>query len=123
MGESAGKQIYRRYVEEVINKGNVSIIPELYHPEYVDHSAPPGAAQGSVFEQAAGIARMFRGAFPDVHFTIEDMTEERRTGLGRHARNRAGAASQQAVHGGSPKRTAYCLVVIRLVPLERRQDR
>lgn len=76
MGESAGKQVYRRYVDEVINKGDVSIIPELYHPEYVDHSAPPGAAQGTVFEQAAGIARMFRGAFPDVHFTIENMTEE-----------------------------------------------
>ena len=64
-------------MDEVINKGNLSIIPELYHPNYVDHSAPPGAPhEGSVFDQVAQIPKMFRGAFPDVHFTIEDMIEE-----------------------------------------------
>jgi steroid delta-isomerase-like uncharacterized protein len=77
MTESAKKQVYRRFVDEVINKGNISIIPELYHPEYVDHSAPPGAPTGgSVFDQVAAIPKLFRGAFPDVHFTIEDMVEE-----------------------------------------------
>jgi predicted ester cyclase len=77
MAESRKKKVYRRFVEEVINKGNIDIIPELYHPDYVDHSAPPGApTQGSVFDQVAQIPKMFRGAFPDVHFTIEDMVEE-----------------------------------------------
>lgn len=78
MAESAKKQVYRRFVDEVINKGNISIIPELYHPDYVDHSAPPGAehASGSVFDQVAAIPKMFRGAFPDVHFTIESMVED-----------------------------------------------
>jgi len=91
MAESEKKQVYRRFVEEVINKGNLSVIPELYHPEYVDHSAPPGAAPGqSVFEQVAAIQTMFRGAFPDVHFIIEDMIEygdwigTRVTGRGQH---------------------------------------
>jgi predicted ester cyclase len=77
MAESQKKQVYRRFVEEVINKGNIEIIPELYHPDYVDHSAPPGVPHtGTVFEQVAMIPKMFRGAFPDVHFTIEDMVEE-----------------------------------------------
>lgn len=77
MAESYNKQVYRRFVEEVINKGNTSIIPELYHPDYVDHNAPPGAPHGtSVFEQVAAIPKLFRGAFPDVHFTIEEMVEE-----------------------------------------------
>ena len=77
MAESQKKQVYRRFVEEVINKGNLSVIPELYHSDYLDHSAPPGAAQGvSVYEQVAAIPKMFRGAFPDVHFTIEDMIED-----------------------------------------------
>ncbi len=77
MAESVGKQVYRRFVEEVINKGNLDIIPELYHPDYFDHSAPPGAPHGgTVFEQVAAIPKMFRGAFPDVHFTIEQMVEE-----------------------------------------------
>jgi len=77
MAESQKKQVYRRFVEEVINKGNLSVIPELYHPDYLDHSAPPGAAHGgSIYEQVAAIPKMFRGAFPDVHFTIEDMIED-----------------------------------------------
>jgi predicted ester cyclase len=91
MAESQKKQVYRRFVEEVINNGNLSVIPELYHPEYVDHTAPPGAVQGqSVFEQVAAIQTMFRGAFPDVHFTIEGMIEDgdwiatRVTGRGQH---------------------------------------
>ena len=91
MAESQKKQVYRRFVEEVINKGNLSVIPELYHPEYVDHTAPPGASQDqSVFDQVAAVQTMFRGAFPDVHFTIEDMIEDgdwvatRVTGRGQH---------------------------------------
>jgi steroid delta-isomerase-like uncharacterized protein len=77
MAESAKKQVYRRFVEDVINKGNISIIPEIFHPNYVDHSAPPGAPTGgSVFDQVAAIPKMFRGAFPDVHFTIDDMVED-----------------------------------------------
>lgn len=91
MAESQKKQVYRRFVDEVINKGNISIIPELYHPDYVDHSAPPGAPHsGSVFDQVAAIPALFRGAFPDVHFTIEEMVEDgdwvatRVTGRGQH---------------------------------------
>jgi predicted ester cyclase len=64
-------------VEDVINRGNIDIIPELYHPDYVDHTAPPGEAhEGSVYDQVSQIPKMFRGAFPDVHFVIEDMVEE-----------------------------------------------
>jgi steroid delta-isomerase-like uncharacterized protein len=91
MAESLKKIVYRTFVEEVINKGRVELIPELYSREYVDHSAPPGApTSGDVFEGIAQIPRMFRGAFPDVHFTIEDMVEEgdwvatRVTGRGQH---------------------------------------
>ncbi len=91
MPESAAKQVYRRFVDEVINGGNLSVIPELYSPDYVDHSAPPDAPKNlSVFEQVAGIQSMFRGAFPDVHFVIEDMSQEgewvatRVTGHGTH---------------------------------------
>src|SRR3972149_10857537 len=91
MRESPNKQVYRRFVEEVINRGDVDVIPELFHPEYVDRTAPPGSdASASVFDQVAAIPKMFRGAFPDVHFTIESMVEEdgwvgtRVTGRGQH---------------------------------------
>jgi predicted ester cyclase len=74
---SENKEVYRRFVEEVINGGSIRVIPELFSPDYVDHSAPPGASsEGSVYDQIAQVPKMFRGAFPDVHFAIEDMVEE-----------------------------------------------
>lgn len=94
MTDSPSKAVYRRFVEEVINGGAVDVIPELFHPDYLDHSAPPGAGTGlTVYEQVAQIPKMFRGAFPDVHFTIESMVEEgdwigtRVTGRGQHIGN------------------------------------
>ncbi len=68
------KATYRRFVEEVINKGNVEVIPELYQADYVDHSRPPGAPEG--LDGVRMIPKMFRGAFPDLHFTIELMVAE-----------------------------------------------
>jgi predicted ester cyclase len=91
MSESPNKQVYRRFVEEVINEGDISVIDELFNPDYVDHTAPPGAPSGlSVHDQVAGIPRLFRGAFPDLRFTIESMVEQdgwvgtRVTGEGTH---------------------------------------
>jgi steroid delta-isomerase-like uncharacterized protein len=68
------KATYRRFVEEVINKGNVDVIEELYNPDYVDHSRPPGAPEG--LDGVRGIPTLFRGAFPDLHFNIELMVGE-----------------------------------------------
>jgi len=70
----ANKDVYRRMVEEVVNKGNFDIIPELFHPDYVDHVAPPGSTPG-----VAGVSEiftMFRTGFPDVKFNIDQMVGE-----------------------------------------------
>jgi steroid delta-isomerase-like uncharacterized protein len=72
--EEPNKATYRRFVEEVINKGNVDIVEELYTPDYVDHSAPPGAPGG--LDGVRAVPKMFRGAFPDVHFQIDEMLAE-----------------------------------------------
>jgi steroid delta-isomerase-like uncharacterized protein len=74
MGEQENKQVYVRFVEEVINGGNTDLVPELFSEDYFDHSRPPGAPEG--LEGVKAIPRMFRGAFPDVHFTIEEMVAE-----------------------------------------------
>jgi len=74
MGIEENKAIYRRFVEEVINRGNLDPIPELYSPDYVDHSAPPGAPPG--LDGVRMIPTMFRGAFPDVHFDIVHLAGE-----------------------------------------------
>lgn len=75
MAEEAKKALYRRFVEEVINGGHYDAIPEIFAEDYLDHSAPPGAPVGG-FDAIRAIPVMFRSAFPDVHFTIEDMTSE-----------------------------------------------
>jgi steroid delta-isomerase-like uncharacterized protein len=70
----ANKNVYRRMVEEVVNKGNFDVVEELFHDEYVDHVAPPGTPPG--FEGVKAIFKMFRTGFPDVKFTIDEMIGE-----------------------------------------------
>jgi predicted ester cyclase len=74
MSVEENKGVYRRFVEEVINGGNLAAIDELFSPDYVDHDAPPGAPLGLAGVRL--IPTMFRGAFPDVHFQIERLVGE-----------------------------------------------
>lgn len=74
MSTEENKAVYQRFVEEVINGGNSDIVEELFAPDYVDHNAPPGAPPG--LDAVRMVPKMFRGAFPDVHFTIERMVAE-----------------------------------------------
>lgn len=69
------KSLYRSFVEEVINKANYDLIPEIFAEDYLDHNAPPGAPVGG-FDAIRAVPMMFRGAFPDVHFVIEDMVSQ-----------------------------------------------
>jgi len=71
---AANKAVYERMVNEVVNKGNFDIIPELFHPDYVDHVAPPGSTPGIGGVQE--IFTMFRSGFPDVKFNIDQMVGE-----------------------------------------------
>ena len=68
------KALVRRYVEEVLNKGNLALVEELFAPTFVDHDSSMPEAKGP-----AGVKRlaaMVRASFPDLHFTIEDMIGE-----------------------------------------------
>ncbi|MBI5961354.1 MAG: ester cyclase [Chloroflexi bacterium] len=69
------KRLYRSFVEDVINNARYELIPEIFSEDYKDHSAPPGAPTGG-FDAIRAIPVMFRGAFPDVHFVIDDMVSE-----------------------------------------------
>jgi steroid delta-isomerase-like uncharacterized protein len=70
----ANKAVYARMVEEVVNQGNFDVVDEIFHPDYVDHAAPPGAPPG--LEGVKAIFSMFRTGFPDVKFTIDQMVGE-----------------------------------------------
>lgn len=74
MSVEENKSNQRRVFEEVINKGNLAIIPDLIAPEYVFRSPLGVEAKGP--ESFKQMIVMFRTAFPDIHFTIDDILGE-----------------------------------------------
>ena len=68
------KALVRRYVEEVLNNRNLTLIDELFAPIFTDHDSSMPEAKGP-----AGVKRLVaivHTSFPDLHFTIEDMVAE-----------------------------------------------
>ena len=74
MSTEENKAIVRRFVDEVQSGGNIEILDELCSPDFINHSAPPGMPAGC--EGVKLVTAMFRQAFPDSYFTIEDMIAE-----------------------------------------------
>jgi len=68
------KALVRRFVDEVQSGGNTDLIDEICSPEFVNHSAPPDLPADR--EGIKILTTMFRGAFPDSYFTVEDMIAE-----------------------------------------------
>jgi steroid delta-isomerase-like uncharacterized protein len=74
MGTQENKASASRFLEEVINRGNISVIDELWGANMVDHEAPPGVPP--TVEGFKAFVAMFRTAFPDLHITLEDSIAE-----------------------------------------------
>jgi len=74
MTTEANKASVRRFVDEVLNRGNLALIDELTAPDFIEHAAPPGIPPTR--EGAKTFIAMLRGAFPDLHVTIDDMIAE-----------------------------------------------
>jgi steroid delta-isomerase-like uncharacterized protein len=74
MSTEENKALVRRFVDEAQSRGNVDAIDELCSPEFVNHSAPPGVPSNR--EGIKQVTAMFRQAFPDSYFTVEDMVAE-----------------------------------------------
>jgi len=74
MTTESNKANARRFIDEVVNRGNVAVIDELAGPNYVDHTAPPGMPPTAEGQKA--FVTMFRAAFPDLHYTIDDTIAE-----------------------------------------------
>jgi steroid delta-isomerase-like uncharacterized protein len=68
------KAMVRRIYAEVHNGGNWAVCDELLAPDFVDHAAPPSAPRGP--ESMKYVVGMLRGAFPDLHHTVEDLVAE-----------------------------------------------
>jgi steroid delta-isomerase-like uncharacterized protein len=74
MGTQENKASARRFVDEVVNRGNFAVLDELTGPNFVDHSAPPGVPATAEGQKA--FWTMYRAAFPDLHATSEDEVAE-----------------------------------------------
>jgi steroid delta-isomerase-like uncharacterized protein len=74
MSTEDNKALVRRFYEEVFNRKNIAAIDEFIAPNVVDHAAPPGTPGG--IEGQKQLIGQYLTAFPDLHFTVEDMIAE-----------------------------------------------
>jgi len=68
------KAIVRRFVEEVLNRGNLDAADELLAPDYIDHSVPPGRYAGR-----EGLKRSVakqRASSSDLHISIKEQLSD-----------------------------------------------
>jgi len=90
MSLDANKAVVRRFNEEVIVRGDRAAFDALIAPDFVNHSAPPGAPNGpeSMWHTFQNV---LRPAFPGLNVTIVDQIAEgekvttRKTLTGVHA--------------------------------------
>jgi predicted ester cyclase len=64
------KQITRRVLEELFEKGNLDAADKLIHPDFVNHEAPPGNPQGP--EGLKETVSWLRGLWGPMRADIED---------------------------------------------------
>lgn len=64
----------QRYFEEVWNKGNLTVLDEVMLPTVVVHNLPPKLPPN--IEGFKQFIKMFRTAFPDLRFTVDDVIAE-----------------------------------------------
>jgi steroid delta-isomerase-like uncharacterized protein len=74
MSEETNKALLRRFVEELVNRGNMAVAPELVAPDFIELDPFPGQAPGRA-GLIESIERL-RTAFPDLIWRIEEMVAE-----------------------------------------------
>ena len=71
MSDPKSRVIYR-YFAELFNLGKVELVPELLHPEYVNHSpGSPTLPRGR--EGVVVVVQALRRALPDLSYRVEDL--------------------------------------------------
>ena len=68
------KALFRRFVDEIINKKDVSLIDDLIAGDMVDHNLLPGQEPGR--EGMKQMLGMFLAAFPDLRSNIDLLVAE-----------------------------------------------
>ena len=74
MGAEQNKAIVSRWVAGGWNNGDLSLVDEFYTADYTSHS--PGAPDVQGQDAFKAFVTMYRTAFPDIHFTLEDLVAD-----------------------------------------------
>jgi predicted ester cyclase len=74
MSTDANKLLVRRYLEEVVNTGDVSRIAEFISPDYLDTHDPTGESGG--LDGARRHLLGVRETYPDLRVTVEQQLAE-----------------------------------------------
>ena len=72
--EQENKLLVRRYIEEVVNTGNVTLLSDFVSPDYFETNAPAGQVRG--IEGAKQHIVSVRRTYPDLHVTVEQQIAE-----------------------------------------------
>ena len=75
MSTATNKALIRRWVEDGWNAGDLAVVDAIYAPDVVQHdpSSPVPVTSSAALK---GYVSSFRTAFPDLHFTIDDLLAE-----------------------------------------------
>ena len=104
MSTESNKAIARRFLEEVFGQGKLAVADEIIAPDHVNGGpgAVPGIPPGQ--EGSKMLVTVYRNAFPDVHFTIDEQIAEgdkvvtRWTGRDTHKGELAGIQARSEEH-------------------------
>jgi steroid delta-isomerase-like uncharacterized protein len=70
MAEQDNIAVVGRFIEEVINRGNLDAADEIVEENFVELDPLPGQRQGR--EGLKEVIGMLRAAFPDIHWIIDE---------------------------------------------------
>lgn len=74
MSSDENKALARRSFEEIWNAGNLALADQLFAPSYVSNDPNNPGVRGP--EGVKRLVTLYRTAFPDVQFTVEDQIAE-----------------------------------------------
>ena len=74
MSLETNKTLVRRLLVDDLSRGDEAVAGAIIHPEFFDHTNPPGMERGLDGHKAIG--RLFRAAFPDLEWRIDDLIAE-----------------------------------------------
>lgn len=75
------KDLCRRFLEKVVNEGDLSLIGDFLSPDVVSHELADSLGdaeplQGQGIEWVADLVHLYRHAFPDLNFEVQDQIAE-----------------------------------------------